>query len=208
MRVTSAAFERSILASRASGEAALMSLSGDQADFCPHCRSPFEIVHVKFRLNGTAMIATCPNCAIAHVDERRADNVKKLAITTRGFWHGVARMDPLDRRFKYVLAFLIGAVIHRSCTAPHRSCLWRDLPRRNSRGCANGHSRRCARNNLLAKKAPALSAWQRRVAGRRSNAYSGPATGENNDRRNAIRWRCGLIRQRKRPPEGGLLNGD
>ena len=88
-----------------------MSLREDQADFCPHCRSPFEIVIVKFRLNGTAMVATCPNCAVASVDEWRADNIKKLAITTRGFWHGVASMDPLDRRFKYVVAFLIGALI-------------------------------------------------------------------------------------------------
>jgi hypothetical protein len=111
MRVTSAAFESSVLASRASAEAALMSLSKDQADYCPHCRSLFEIVHVKFRFNSIAMIATCPNCAIVSVDEWRGDNVKKLAITTRGFWHGVARMDSLDRRFRYVVAFLIGALI-------------------------------------------------------------------------------------------------
>jgi hypothetical protein len=88
-----------------------MSLSKDQTDFCPHCRSPFEIVHVRFRFNGTAMIATCPNCAIACVDEWRADNLKNLAINTRGFWHGVARMYSLDRRFRYVVAFLIGALI-------------------------------------------------------------------------------------------------
>ena len=99
MRVTSAAFERSVLASRASAEAK------DKADFCPHCRSPFEIVIVKFSFNGTAMIVTCPNCAIARVDERRA------AITARGLWHGVARMYSLDRRFRYVVAFLIGALI-------------------------------------------------------------------------------------------------
>ena len=111
MRVTSAAFESSVLASRASAEAALMSLREDQADFCPHCCSPFEIVIVKFRLNGTAMVATCPNCAIASVDEWRTHNVRKLAITTRGFWHGVARMDSFEQRFRYVLAFLIGAVI-------------------------------------------------------------------------------------------------
>jgi hypothetical protein len=111
--VTSAAFESPVLeASRASAEAALMRLSKNQADFCPHCRSPFEIMIVKFRLNGTAMIATCPNCAIACVDEWRADNVKKLLIIVRGFWQGVAtRMDSLDQRFRYVLAFLIGAVI-------------------------------------------------------------------------------------------------
>jgi hypothetical protein len=99
VRVTSAAFERSVLASRASAEAK------DQADFCPHCRSPFEIVIVKFSFNGTAMIVTCPNCGIARVDERRA------AITARGLWHGVARMYSLDRRFRYVVAFLIGALI-------------------------------------------------------------------------------------------------
>jgi hypothetical protein len=99
VRVTSAAFERSVLASRASAEAK------DKADFCPHCRSPFEIVIVKFSFNGTAMIVTCPNCAIARVDERRA------AITARGLWHGVARMYSLDRRFRYVVAFLIGALI-------------------------------------------------------------------------------------------------
>jgi FPC/CPF motif-containing protein YcgG len=105
VRVTSAAFERSVLASRASAEAK------DKADFCPHCRSPFEIVIVKFRLNGTGMVATCPNCAIARVDEWRADNLKNLAITTRGIWHGIARMDSFDRRFRYVVAFLIGALI-------------------------------------------------------------------------------------------------
>src|SRR5258708_310021 len=107
----SPAFESSVLASRASAEASLMSLNEGKADFCPHCRSLFEIVYVKFRLDGTAMIATCPNCAIASVDEWRADNLKHLAITTRGLWHGVARMYSLDRRFRYVVAFLIGAVI-------------------------------------------------------------------------------------------------
>jgi hypothetical protein len=118
MRVTSAAFESSVLASRANGGTALVSLSEVQADFCPHCRSPLEIVLVKFRFNGTAMVAACPNCAIAHVDEWRAaesktlDNAKKLAILTRGFWQRVAiRMNSLDQRFRYVLAFLIGAVI-------------------------------------------------------------------------------------------------
>jgi hypothetical protein len=111
MRVMGAAFESPVLAARACDGAALMSLSEDESDFCPHCRSPFEIVIVKFRFNGTAMVATCPNCAIASVDEWRADNVKKLAITAGGFWQGVARMDSLDRRFRYVLAFLIGAVI-------------------------------------------------------------------------------------------------
>src|SRR5260370_37915973 len=95
-----------------------MSLSEDKADGGPHGGSLCEVVHVKFRFNGTAMIATCPNCAIASVDEWRAaesnilDNAKQLARMTRGFWQGVAsQMDSLDQRFRYVLALLIGAVI-------------------------------------------------------------------------------------------------
>jgi hypothetical protein len=116
MRVTSATVESSALeASRASGEAVLTSLSEDQADFCPHCRSLLEIINVRFKFNGTAMIATCPHCANACVDEWRAaeskTHDKKLAITARGLWRGVARMDSLDRRFRCVLAFLVGALI-------------------------------------------------------------------------------------------------
>jgi hypothetical protein len=65
---------------------------------------------VKFRLSGTNMIATCPNCAIACVDELRPDSAKKLAIS-RGSLQGVGRMHSLDQRFRYVLGVLIGAVI-------------------------------------------------------------------------------------------------
>jgi hypothetical protein len=90
--------------------AGVETLHEELADFCPHCRSPFEIVYVKFRLNGTAMIATCPNCAITCADELRPGNTKKLAITW-GSLRGVARMHSLDKRFRYVLVFLIGAVI-------------------------------------------------------------------------------------------------
>jgi hypothetical protein len=110
------------------------------------------------------MIATCPNCAIASVEEWRAaeskilDNAKKLAVTARGCWQGVAsRMDSLDQRFRYVLAFLFGSGDHRSRTSPRYSYLWRDLPRRNSLGCANGHSSGCARNDPHSKKAAALT---------------------------------------------------
>jgi hypothetical protein len=40
------------------------------------------------------------------------DKAKKSAITTWGYWQGAAGwMDSLDQRFRYVLAFLIGAVI-------------------------------------------------------------------------------------------------
>jgi hypothetical protein len=79
-------------------------------DFCPHCRSPLEIIDVRFRFRGAAVIATCPNCAITRVDEFGHDSAKKLAIAS-GFVQRVARMQSLDRRFRYVLVFLIGAVI-------------------------------------------------------------------------------------------------
>jgi hypothetical protein len=84
---------------------------GDLADFCPYCRSPFEIIHVKFRFNGTAMIATCPNCAITCADQTRSENTTKKLAVTWGSLQGDAKMHSLDKRFRYVIAFLIAAVI-------------------------------------------------------------------------------------------------
>ena len=92
-------------------------MSADQAnDRCPYCRSSFEIVFVKFKISGVVMIASCPNCAIAFAEEcprsKILDEAKQLASITRGFWQGlVSRMDSLNLRFRYVLAFLIAAVI-------------------------------------------------------------------------------------------------
>jgi hypothetical protein len=37
-------------------------------DICPHCRGPFEIVVVKFGFRSIAMVAACPNCALAASD--------------------------------------------------------------------------------------------------------------------------------------------
>ena len=39
-------------------------------DICPHCRGPFEIVVVKFGFRSIAMVAACPNCALAASDIR------------------------------------------------------------------------------------------------------------------------------------------
>jgi hypothetical protein len=109
-----AAFESSVLASRTSAAPAVTSFR-DQADFCPNCRSPFEIVIVEFRFNGTAMIVACPNCAIASkwraAESKILHNAKTLVIKAQVFWHGIARMDSFERRYRYALAFLIGAVI-------------------------------------------------------------------------------------------------
>jgi len=94
-----------------------MSVSEHQPDLCPHCQSPFEIVYVKFGFARTSLIVSCPNCAMSSAREWRAeskalDRLKTLATNTRSFWQGVAgRMDALNLRSRYVLTFLIGAII-------------------------------------------------------------------------------------------------
>jgi hypothetical protein len=95
-----------------------MSLSEDQADCCPHCRKRFEIVHVRFRLNGTAMVACCPNCAMVSVDVFPAaglqiiDKVRKLGTATRAFWQKAAAptAESTKNGFRYVRALLVGAL--------------------------------------------------------------------------------------------------
>ena len=58
------------------------------------------------------------NCGIAHADERRAaeskalDKAKKLARNSWSLWQGSASsMISLNRRFRYVPSFLLGALI-------------------------------------------------------------------------------------------------
>jgi hypothetical protein len=95
-----------------------MSLSEDQADCCPHCRKRFEIVLVRFRLNGTAMVACCPNCAMVSVDVFPAaglqiiDKAKKLATATRAFWQKAAApaTESTNDGFRYVRALLVGVL--------------------------------------------------------------------------------------------------
>jgi hypothetical protein len=94
-----------------------MSVSEHQPDLCPHCQSPFEIVYVKFGFARTSLIVSCPNCAMSSAREWRAeskalDRLKTLATNTRCFWQGVAgRIDALNLRSRYVLTFLVGAII-------------------------------------------------------------------------------------------------
>jgi hypothetical protein len=46
-----------------------MNITEQQSDdLCPHCRGQFEIVFVKFGFRSTAMVAVCPNCALAAPD--------------------------------------------------------------------------------------------------------------------------------------------
>jgi hypothetical protein len=96
-----------------------MSLSDeDQADCCPHCRKPFEIVHVKFRLNGTATVACCPNCAMVSTDVLSAAEMeiiveaKKQLATVMAFWQkvGAPMMESTNVRFRHAPALLVGAL--------------------------------------------------------------------------------------------------
>jgi hypothetical protein len=120
-----------------------MSLSEDQADCCPHCRKPFEIVHVKFRLSGTAIIACCPNCAMVSADVLPAaesqiiDKAKKLAINTRNFWQKVATpmMESTSYKFRYVLALLVGALA-TAASLRHLIHTYGGLPREEIRAGA------------------------------------------------------------------------
>jgi hypothetical protein len=45
------------------------------ADHCPHCRRALEIIAVKFKLTGAAIISACANCGMAV-----ADNSTKRAL--------------------------------------------------------------------------------------------------------------------------------
>jgi hypothetical protein len=95
-----------------------VNVSEQQSDLCPHCHNPFEIVFVKFGFGSTATIASCANCALASPDNwgtakaETLDHREKSARISRGIWQRTPSMlDQLNLRFKYIFAFLIGAVI-------------------------------------------------------------------------------------------------
>jgi hypothetical protein len=94
----------------------LMGLDEGQADCCPNCRTPFEIVSVKFRFGGVAMIASCPNCAVAAEwptpEWETLNKLKKLSASCfEPFGRVVSSMDPLSFRFRYFVAILVVTVI-------------------------------------------------------------------------------------------------
>jgi len=115
------------------------SISEDQ-DCCPYCRRPLEILFVKFRIRGTAIIASCANCGIARADEWRAaeskalDKAKKLARNTWSLWQGSASsMVSLNRQFRYVPTFLLGALITAAALRPRAQDAWDRAPQNTMR---------------------------------------------------------------------------
>lgn len=84
-----------------------------QPDHCPRCGAAFEIVSVKFSLTRTAMLSACPNCAIApgNVGSVIPPKSRRFKLV-RSLRRAIAiSMDPLKIRFRYILAFLFGAMI-------------------------------------------------------------------------------------------------
>jgi hypothetical protein len=63
------------------------------------------------------MVSVCPNCAMASTDElcsakpQSLHRAKKLAKPRQDLWRRSSMMEALNSRFKYVVAFLIAAVI-------------------------------------------------------------------------------------------------
>lgn len=100
---------------------------------------------MKFRLklNGTATVACCPNCAMVFVDVLPAadlqiiDKAKKLATATRAFWQKAAApmTESTNDRFRYVLALLVGALA-TAASLRHLLYTYGGLPREEIRAGA------------------------------------------------------------------------
>jgi hypothetical protein len=134
-----ASVERAKTVQREAVPEVVSAVEKSDADVCPHCQEPFEIVHVTFKFNGTSMIACCPNCAVASASvwagagPKLLNNAKKRALAAHQFWQGVARrMASLDQRFRYVLAFLAGAVI-TAAALRHGIHIYGGIPREDIR---------------------------------------------------------------------------
>jgi hypothetical protein len=85
-----------------------MRVGQNQADYCPHCGDPFQIVRVRFGFRGAVTDSVCPNCAIVSAAPEFA---KRSGRINRYFWRGLERLDSLNLQVKRVVAFMIGAVI-------------------------------------------------------------------------------------------------
>lgn len=99
-------FSRCTRNQRASCRLRKPEMPNSSTDHCPHCGSALEIIFLKFRPGRTAMVTTCPNCAIVFADDGRG-----LAEITRQFQTIEVVMDWLNKRFRYILAFLLAAVV-------------------------------------------------------------------------------------------------
>jgi hypothetical protein len=101
-----------------------------QFDECPHCRKRLEIVGLKFGFNGVATVSACPSCGIAS-----SDDGKRLGASARLMSAMVAAfdmMDELNARLRYLVAFVIAAVI-TAAVLRHSLHIYGGLPREEIR---------------------------------------------------------------------------
>ena len=88
-----------------------MHVVADQTDHCPYCRTRLQIVCLKFGFSSVATLSACPNCAVIVPDPQHG---KKLP----DWFSGKELVDAagavakgLRARYRYSLAFLVGAVM-------------------------------------------------------------------------------------------------
>jgi hypothetical protein len=86
-----------------------------EMDHCPHCRVPFEIVCVKFRVP-PILILCCPNCALALEEVHRAeprnarDQLDRTALAPRYLAGSYAR-GSVNWRFRFTLLFVMAVLV-------------------------------------------------------------------------------------------------
>jgi hypothetical protein len=84
-------------------------------DRCPHCQLPLQIICVRFRWKGTAIVSSCPNCAEAAADEernlRRLEAARKLTNLIGSFQSVFTMMNALNSRLRNVVVFVVAALI-------------------------------------------------------------------------------------------------
>ena len=93
-------------------------MSLDRCDACSYCQTRFDIIAVKFRMNGVRMVSTCPICGIASVDDcglskdrgrQRDTNLTRPLFSTLSMVLNM--IETLNSQFKYIVAFVVAAVV-------------------------------------------------------------------------------------------------
>jgi hypothetical protein len=87
-----------------------MQVTAEQIGDCPYCHTRLEIVCVKFGLSSVATVSACPNCAVVAADRHGAKVADQFSAKEPT--GSVDRITTgLRARYRYSLAFLLGAVI-------------------------------------------------------------------------------------------------
>jgi hypothetical protein len=88
-----------------------MQVTAEQIDDCPYCHTRLEIVYVKFGLSSVATVSTCPNCAVVAADPLHGAKLADQFSAKEPTGSVDSITTSLRARYRYSLAFLLGAVI-------------------------------------------------------------------------------------------------